>query len=126
MAITFKLPEANDTIFRGDTVVIQMTITEDDIPMNLTGYSVWFTMKKVITDADAATGAIQKTVGSGIVLLDTVNGLIEITIAPGDTAPNDGVQKYEADVQIKHTASGKIETVARGTITFEPDITRAS
>lgn len=122
--MSFSIPAAGKTLFRGDTIVIEGTVSQGGVPVNLTGYSIWFTAKKAITDADNATGAIQKTVGAGVEIVDAPNGQIRITLAPSDTATITQTTTYQCDVQLK--AAGVTSTPDKGTMTVEIDITQAT
>jgi hypothetical protein len=105
---------------RGDTWTgFDLTLTEgpDNTPVDLTGTTVAMQMR---TSANATTAAESwTTADDSIVFLDAANGQIRITekvvgITPGD---------YVLDVQVTFT-DGKIQTVFRGKITIEADVTR--
>jgi hypothetical protein len=125
MAKIFALPKEGRTLYRGDTHILDMSVSQAGEAVNLTGYTITFTAKKDIKDADAAPTTIQKTLGSGIVVLDAPTGKIRITLNSADTATfPDVVTTYVADVQIKK--DGITTTVASGTITITPDVTRTN
>ena len=126
MSKTFTLPETGKRIFRGDTIILEGTVSQEGVAVNLAGHSIWFTAKPQITDTDAAGSTIQKTVGSGIVVVDAANGEIRITLSPSDTAGINNDTTYQCDVQIKNTSTGEISTVARGTMVVERDVTQAT
>jgi hypothetical protein len=115
-----------DKIFRGDTIIFDAAISQEGIALSLTGYSIWFTAKPNIANNDVASGVIQKTIGSGIVITDAAKGLIRITIAPADTSQITADTTYQCDIQIKNTATGEVSTVARGTMKVELDVTQTT
>lgn len=121
---TFALPQAGRKIYRGDTIVIEFAIAQDGVATNLTGYSIWFTAKKQLSDNDTSPSSIQKTIGSGITVLDAAAGHIRVTILPADTATLSAATTYFCDLQIK-SAGGVITTVADGTIAIVLDVTQA-
>lgn len=84
--------------------------------------NIWFTGKKLATDADSAA-IIRKSLGSGI----TVSGNVA-TVSVGredlvSVRPLVSSLTLVCDVQVK-TATGKIWTVAEGKWTFTPEITQ--
>lgn len=98
----------------------QVTLAQD-----LTDWSLWLTAKKRLTDADA-DAVFQLTSASGITLQSATGGYFQAAIGPDDYAGLD----YEkatlyADVQGKD-GDGKVHTLAKGMITIEPDVTRAT
>jgi hypothetical protein len=124
---TFALPSSEKSkIFRGDTIIMDAAVSQGGIALNITGYSIWFTAKPNIADNDLTSGVIQKTIGSGIVVVDAAKGLIRITIAPADTANITQDTIYQCDVQIKNTATGEISTTAKGTMKVELDVTKST
>ena len=121
--MSFAFPEAGEKLFRGDTHVIEFAVNQGGVPTNLTGYSIWFTMKTNVTNTDSNASTIQKTIGSGITVLDAAAGTIKVTIAPNDTATINAETTYVCDLQIK-SAGGDIFTVADGTIKISLDVTQ--
>ncbi len=121
MSTEFKLP-VTGKLFRGDTIIIQATVNQGGVAVDLTGYEIKFTAKKSISDNDSA--GIQKSVGSGIVVVNAARGEIDITIAPADTIQNTTDVTYVCDIQLKK--AGVISTVAIGTLTVSLDVTQAT
>jgi hypothetical protein len=125
--IVFSLPESGDKIFRGDHIVLNGAISQQQKPVNLTDYQIWFTAKPDISSPDGASGVIQKTVGNGITVVDTAEGIIRITLVPADTAGINQATTYQCDIQVKSPApANEVSTVGRGTIAVEIDVTRAT
>lgn len=115
---------ADFTIYRGDTVSLNITITASGEAYNLTGKSMWFTAKTSYAVADP--GTFQKTIGNGITIVSAANGRATIVISPSDTnSLGNSKTALVYDVQVKD-ASGNIYTVASGNLIVVPDVTRAT
>ena len=126
MSKSFTLPaKADQHIYRGDTIIIEAAINQGGEPINITGYSIWFTAKPNIANNDGTSGVVQKTLVSGIAVTDAPTGRIRITIAPADTAQISQTTTYECDVQVK-SPSGEVTTAARGTMKVELDVTQST
>jgi len=85
-------------------------------PLDITGWTVFFTMKAKADDLDAAA-VISKTI---TVFSDPTSGEAEISLTSTDTAQ--AIASYLFDIQIK-TNLGEIITVLEGIITITKDIT---
>lgn len=96
-----------------------------DLPIDITGFSFAFTVKRRTEDTDVQA-VLQKTTSDGISILDAVNGYGEIRIMPADTSgqPNINLQVVEWDFQI--TRGGNPEILSRGDGSLAMPITRAS
>ena len=121
--MSFSLPVTGEKLFRGDTIVIEFAVNQGGVPTNLTGYSIWFTMKTNITNTDSNSSTIQKTLTNGITILDAAAGTLKVVIAPNDTATINAETTYVCDLQIK-SSGGDISTVADGTIKISMDVTQ--
>ena len=109
----------NFSMFSGDDKLLRVTITDannGDLPFNLTGTTstIW---KAGRTSSSAVK--VTKTLGSGITITDAVNGILEITLTPADTAALQG--DYYHELQIVD-ASGKKRTVLAGTASIDDDL----
>ena len=124
MPTIFKLPATGEYLFRGDTIKIAATITDDNGLQDLTGYEIFFTAKVDIKDSDTAPNSIAKDLAGGITVVDAVNGEILIVLDPGDTSGIAADTTYVADIQIKKTATQEIFTAGKGTIQVTEDVTR--
>lgn len=103
----------------GDTRRVRVTV-EDSAgdPVDLTSSSISWSF----SSDNTATGSqvVTYSLGSGIALIDAVNGIFEITIAPADTASVTAGKRYhEAELT---ESDGTVTTVVTGTITFEDDL----
>ena len=124
-----NVPHSNRlTMVQGNDVNLHVTVDcecadqEDLSQKDITGYTVWFTLKRYITDADI-NAIIQKISPATPLIIDAEMGLIRIPIASTDTInlPN-WYQNYYFDVQLKDVA-GKIVTSGMGTLGIYPGIT---
>lgn len=110
--------------YLGDTITINVTVSRNGGPVDLTGASLWFTGKESVDDADI-DAVFQKTEIDGITITDAVNGRARIVIAPADTSglANEDIT-LECDLQVQE-ADGTVTTAARGSLTLIPQVTRA-
>lgn len=110
-----------DFVFdQGDDEPFQITRQNDDgTAKDITGYTFWLTIKSSKEDSDA-DAVVQKTVTSHT---DAVNGETTIDLTNADT---DGLAgSYVYDIQEK-TASGNINTLLKGTMYFDEDVTEST
>lgn len=117
---------------RGDTFIFDLVIPEDATdscspPKNLTGYEVWFTAKEHygIPDSQASIRLGTLLPLTGVVITSAYEGKVRVTVPATATVnfPDTSMTLFY-DVQIKDTL-GQIFTVESGTLTVEPDVTRA-
>jgi hypothetical protein len=108
------------TIFRGDTKSYDLTFTSGGSALNITGYTIFFTVKpKANWDDTLDTSAlIQKNVTSHT---NAAGGLSEVLLSATDTNIEPGVYMY--DMQLKD-GSGNILTFINGNFTVTADVTR--
>src|SRR5687768_6478528 len=105
-------------IKRGDDVSFEMTFREEDgTAYDITGMTVFFTMKRKFSDADA-DALISKTVTSHS---DPTAGETTVALSNSDTTVTPG--KYPYDLQIKD-GDGKIQSTSTAYITILPDVTQ--
>ncbi len=103
---------------RGDTFPITLTFTDDaGTAVDITGYTVYFTMKRSEEDADSAA-VLAKTITT---LTDPTNGITSFTLSAAEMKVLRGVYYY--DIQIKNV-SAQIFTILKGLFTLGADITR--
>lgn len=89
-------------LYAGDTKIIEVTVTENNSPVDLTGASIKFGFDTVL-----------KEVGSGITITDAVNGIFEVKLDPKDTQDLSGLKYYECEVTDN---VGNVSTVLNGTL----------
>jgi hypothetical protein len=107
------------SMFRGNTMVFDFSITLGGNPFDLTGAGLWFTAK---TSPAATAVVFQKTLGTGITVTDAAQGTGVIHLEPGDTSglPSRQVPLY-FDLEIE--VAGAVYTVAAERLVVEPDVT---
>lgn len=104
-------------VFRGDDTTLNLTFTEDDIPVNITGWTVFFTIKVNQDDTDDEA-VISKKITS-----HTIPDQGKTSVPMTDTETYTLAGQYYYDIQVKKT-DNTIFTCLEGTITFKRDITR--
>ena len=105
--------------YRGDTVYFNIAITDDaGSPVDLTGATVYFTMKKNIDDPDP--GDLQKAITTHT---DPTQGKTQIKLDSSDT-DNIDPGKYFYDFQVTLANGDKI-TIESGILEVLADVTRA-
>lgn len=111
---------------RGDDKTYQLTIRQaNGVPLDLTGLELWFTVKRSYAHADSEAIA-QRTVGSGITIVDGPAGRADVTLPAAATTDLPATATALVwDCQVKDPA-GEIHTVDGGTLVVDPDVTRAT
>lgn len=112
---------------RGDDEIYEFSIKQaDGSPLNLTGLSIWFTVKPSFEHTDAEALA-QRSVGNGITVVDAAAGRCDVTLLAAATAGLSGARAARLvwDCQIKD-ATGLIQTVDGGQLIVDPDVTRST
>jgi len=95
------------------------------VPVNISGFRIWFTMKKQIEDADPGVTQLDNLVLGGVLLTTPLNGQYQVTIPTLSTrGMQDGIWTLPYDVQVKDGA-GIITTVDFGSMIVNPDVTLA-
>jgi hypothetical protein len=90
--------------------------------VNLTPYTVYFTMKYLTSDLDAAA-VVQHTTGAGITITSAASGTGTIDIAAGDWSTYTTLDRNLVwDLQVKHT-DGTVTTIDSGRVFVEQDVT---
>lgn len=107
-------------IRRGDTTTITLNYTLNGVAVDLTGSTVYFTVKPTLPtdDSDDSTAVITEEVTSHS---DPTNGQTVIPLSATQTTVTAGGYYY--DIQVKD-ASGNITTIDVGTVKVLPDVTR--
>jgi hypothetical protein len=111
------------TAVRGDTIDLEVTATRNSTALDLTGADIRFTAKNSLRDADD-DAVIAKTLADGVAVVgDPEDGIALVTIDPADTSTLSRRTVLQCDVQVVEI-SGRVTTVAKGTLTIELDATR--
>jgi hypothetical protein len=111
------LQQTNYDVYRGDTFGLILTFKNNDIPQDITGWTLFFTLKTAVDDPDSS--AILKI--DWTTHTDPTNGISTLTLTATQTDALAGAYYY--DIQTKNTSS-TIQTILYGTMTFTKDITR--
>jgi hypothetical protein len=110
---------SNIEVIRGDDITINATFKDENgTAINITGYTVFFTVKDNYTSTTDTDALISKTVTSHT---NPTQGITQITIS--DTENNLDEGEYYYDFQLKDT-SDKISSTTRGAFIVTFDITR--
>lgn len=113
---------------RGDSETYELTLRDrNGNPLDLdTLTAMWFTVKRSPASPDADS-IVQKTLGSGISVVDADAGTATVDLAPGDLAglAGDTTIILTWDLQTKDV-DGRIETPDEGAFTVELDVTHAT
>jgi len=95
-------------VYKADTVSIVITVkNSNDIAINITGYTFYFTVKSSYSDSDA-TAKINKTITSHN---DPTNGQTTVTLSATDT--NQTAGNYYYDIIMKD-GSSNVTTLLHG------------
>ncbi len=106
------------TIFRGDTTIRTITFTDGDgDPIDITGWTVFFTVKSCIDDTDSAA-VLKKTI---TIHSNPTAGITMLNISADDVNELDG--SYWYDIQIKK-GDGTIKTAVVANFIVDKDVTR--
>lgn len=107
-------------IVRGDDEAITVTVTDKDTgdAINITGYTIMFTVRSDVDATDDTTALIKKDVTTHTT---PAEGITTINLTHEDTAVAAGNYRY--DVQYKDTQN-KIKTILIGDIEILQDVTK--
>lgn len=114
------------TMYRGDSLVLDVMVLQGGSPADLTGATVWFTAKRNLTDPDV-DAVIQVESPTDITIFDqtTNRGQAQVNVPASVTAVLTEQQlQLFYDVQIKF-ATGRVATVDFGTLVITPDVTQS-
>ena len=99
------------------TITINNYSDEDkQVPLDITGYTFYFTAKKKIGDKDA-NAVLSKDVTTHV---NPTGGVTAIIFAPSDTVNKSG--EYVYDIVREDTSAGKVQ-ISKGTFTVEQAVT---
>jgi hypothetical protein len=114
---------------RGDDRTIAGTLESGGVAVDITGYTLWFTAKRKLSDADASAVIRLSTDGGigGISVISAAAGTFTISIAASLTASLPDVMQTELfyDFQIRN-AAGAVQTLSKGRLIVEYDVTNAT
>lgn len=105
---TISIPRGNDRNLRA-------TVSQDDVVVDITGWTIFFTVKRD-TDQEDADAAITKTVTPD----DPTNGICNIALTDDDTDIAEGIYRY--DVKVKDDQD-KLQNSSVGNFIIEDRVT---
>ena len=110
---------------RGTEVTIDVKVTKDNSPFDLTGSRVHFALKDSLHDEDPPL--IKKsTIFGGVTILNAKTGDVRIFLTSADTQKLPNLTKHYAfDVKVREP-DGSIFTVLCGEIVFKASVSDAS
>jgi len=108
----------NIEFYRGDDISFNQEFTdENDSPLDITGWTIFFTVKKNESDSDSKA-VLSKEFSD---FSAPLTGIASIYVSSSETDSLEGTYYY--DFQVKRD-DGVILTISKGNITFLRDITR--
>lgn len=107
---------------RGKDIPIYLGVDLNDKQYDMTGGTIWFTVKRFITDGDSAA-LLQKKSPVAALIVDAVSGLIKIPISNTEWEKFPlWYQDFICDLQLLD-ANLKVTEVAVGTLSVYPSVT---
>lgn len=114
----------NLSIPRGDSREFRLEVTdENDNALNITGSTIYFTVKENLSDADPGAFQLSSANPAQIQIDDGGNGKARIFVTNANTQDLE-IKRYVYDVQVQ-PATGGVKTVVSGTFSVTEDITRS-
>jgi hypothetical protein len=105
----------NFTLDQGATFNRQLTIKENNSPLNLTGYTGAIQLR---SSYDASTVALSVTVA----VTNATQGILTISASSSSTtALTEGIYVYDLEIT---NSSGTVTRLLQGQITVSPEVTR--
>jgi len=109
------------SIPKGTTKLYEIQVQQDGVPINITGWVVFFTVKEFMIDTDA-NAKIKKTI---TVHSDPTNGKTVISLTETDTDITPKSYYYDITIQDDDTAEPENRfVILRGRLTIERTTTR--
>lgn len=117
---TFEAPIENVGLIRGDTFKHRIIVKNrsDGTVKNITGAAVKYTIR---VGSSEGTVFLQKTVGAGVQLTTPLEGILDVTLTPVETALFVPKGKYVYDCEV--TIGIEVGTVQLGKIAVTADVT---
>lgn len=105
-------------IYQGDDVSFEVNITENKVPVDITGWKLYFTVKKHYSDTDD-DAIFQKDVTDHT---SPLQGQTHITLTNEETS-DAALGNYYFDVQVRDE-NNKFQTIINGRFRVQPQVTR--
>ena len=105
----------NFTLNQGATFSRQMTVKENNSPLNLTGYTAAMQLRSTY---DSSTVALSMTAA----VINATQGILSISATATATAAlEEGIYVYDLEIS---TAAGAVTRLLQGQVTVSPEVTR--
>lgn len=105
----------NFTLNQGATFNKQMTVKENNSPLNLTGYTAAMQLRSTY---DSSTVALSMTAA----VLNATQGILSISATATATAAlEEGIYVYDLEIT---TSAGTVTRLLQGQVTVSPEVTR--
>jgi hypothetical protein len=113
-------------IYRARTSKVNILVTQSGVAYNLSGCTLWLTAKFEYGDADSEAVFQLSSPSNGIEITSAADGEAQATIPySGFTEVLYQKKVLYFDIQLK-TAAGEYYTIAEGTFTVKPNVTRTT
>lgn len=115
---------------RGDDRLLRFAIKLNGSAYDLTGCTLWFTAKRLLTDSDSLAQirkGTQPAIAGLVINTPATLGTGYISIFRADTASLPDREKHvlHFDMQLQN-AAGNVHTIASGELVIDGDVTKAS
>ncbi len=122
MAIRDDIDDSDD-FYTGEDKTLTFTIYQADgvTAQNITGWSLSYTWKRNMGDADSAA-VLVKTTSAGIALTTPASGICTVTVADTDT---DAMTAHTYWHELKRTDAGSETVLTTGTVVLQQAVHRA-
>ena len=108
----------------GDDYTHEFTAQVDGSALDLSGATIWLTIKDDTTDPDTEAKLAYSTAeDTEVKITDATAGKFSVYLKQADTAKLEGSWQYDIKVKL---SGGSFRRLARGTIEFLPNITQAT
>lgn len=110
----------------GETANLDFAVQLGGVAQNITGWLIWFTAKRRVSDLDAAAVIQHSTATGGVTITNAPGGLGTVTLSPADSTglPQ---QRLKLFADLKGRDGGGNEwLLAKGTLTLRPTATDAA
>jgi len=119
-------------ITRGESGTFLLTVTNQttNVPIDITGAKVWFTVKNRVEDVNAiiakknlAAGGVDGQILITLPQTGLAIGQAQVFIDPADTAGLDPEQTYWCDAWVQITTNKRYQVIANTPFTIDPAVT---
>jgi hypothetical protein len=120
--MSILLPENSVTVHRGASKTLNLTVKDaDGNPVDLTGATLYFTVKRKETDASCIIQKISSDVAQIEIASPATQGTAQIFLQPSDTNKDPG--KYRFDVWVVLASGARYVVVKPSVFEIVPGVT---